>query len=115
MKIKMVENYSYWHFNIIFGSSTQKQYDYIYKHLDFDKLNKQIFLFDNVKTEQWFFNTFVNNICLQNMEELSQNKYQWLKQNFGKDIFKTSIDYKDKQELKTVINKHINIQLLNKK
>jgi len=37
--------------------------------------------------------------------------YQYLKNNWGKGIFKIPVYYSDKQELKTVVNRLINVGL----
>ena len=92
-----------------------KQYDYIYKYLDFDKLDKDWFIhFNDKQTEEWFRKTFINSewLCVDEIQEESSEGYEYLKKNWGKDIFRIAVCYPDKQELKTIVNKVINIKLI---
>ena len=60
MKIGLIKNDGCgWYYNEIYELSyTQKQYDCVLKHLDFDKLDKTHFIcFNNEKTEEWFYKT----------------------------------------------------------
>jgi len=117
MKIKLKQNNKYWHYqNIYEVDCTQKQFDYIFQYLDFDKLDKDIayIFFNNKKIEKQFKKTYINSnwLYINQVYQKSPEGYQYLKNNWGKDVFKTSIDYPDKQELKTIVNKVINIKLI---
>jgi len=94
---------------------SQKQFDYIYKHLDFDKVKKNIFSiqFVNNEIKNWFYKTYINNY-LEYICNSSPEGYQWLKDNLGNGVFKLDICYYDKQELKTIVNKVINVRLMRK-
>jgi len=115
MKIGLYENYKneWCYYNIAEANFQQKQYDYIFKYLDFDKLEKSWHIFFyNYKTERWFSRTYMKNIGnLLDIYEKSPLGYQWLKDNWGKGVFTLWIYYKNKQELKTIVNKVINIKL----
>ena len=103
----------------------QKQFDYVYKYLDFDKLNNnwmnEIFFEDN-KTMIWFVETYcINNnkkstisIWIDDIHYNSQEGYEYLKENFGNGIFILPILYPDKQELKIIVNRIINIRFSKK-
>jgi len=114
MKIEIINNDNcYWNYNINEYSYTQEQYDYICKYLDFDKLDKDFYIFFNdKKTGKWFKKTYISNYDLSEIYKYSPLGYEYLKNNWCKGIFKTEILYPDKQELKTIINKVINIELI---
>jgi len=92
---------------------TQKQYDYILKHLCFKKINKDSLLwFKSKDIKNDFMLRFKISTCwLKVIYSQCSIGYNWLNDNFGKNIFMTSIKYTDKQELKTVVNRVINIRL----
>jgi len=108
MKFKLKKTFNkYWYYNIYEFYYPQEEYDYIFKYLNFDKLNKDcdiLFCFKHYAIEQWFEETYEN----------SQKGNEWLKENWGKGVFKLDVYYPDKQELKTIVNKVINIKLLTK-
>jgi len=88
----------FYSFTIVEYRYIQKQFDYAFKYLDFDKLHK----------------IYLNNIKVP--EEMYQyySKTEYLKNHWGKSIFKLAVWYQDKQELKTIVNRIINIELRNK-
>jgi len=93
----------------------QEQFDYVYKYLNFDKLDKNWWLlFNNKQTEEWFHETYTNSHYLSKIHNQSPEGYEWLKGNWGNGKFKIDIWYPDKQEFKTIINKIINIELIRK-
>jgi len=92
---------------------TQEQFDYMFKYLDFDKFDKNWYIYFNDKeTSEWFYKTHINTDYLKDIYNDSPEGYEWLKENWGKGIFKIVIYYLDKQELKTIVNKIINIELI---
>jgi len=117
----------------------QEQYDYVFKHLDFNKLAKDCFLqFADNDTEEWFNTIYTKHLYLDHIEDLSLEElcntvyrkhlyldhiedlsprgYRWLKRNWGKGKFKlNNIFYLDKQELKTIVNRVINVELKRRK
>jgi len=116
MKIKIVKDKwdtAFWLYNTKKYSYTQNQFDYIFKYLDFDKLNKYHYIiFNDNKTKEWWFKkTYIDNRWLNDIYNDSLEGYEWLKQNWGKGEFKIFVWYVDKQKLKTVINKVINVEL----
>jgi len=112
MKIKLINWNKYWHYGLKEYGCTQKEYDYIFKYLDFDTLDKDWYIYFNDKqTDEWFFKTYINDIKLEIIYNQSPNGYQWLKENWGKNTFILPVRYPDKQELKTIVNKVINIEL----
>jgi len=115
MKIKLKQhNKNYWHYNTKEYLYTQQQYDYIYKYLDFDKLYKDNFIyFNNEEVEECFGKTYICSNYLKNIYNESLLGYKYLKSNWGKGIFiMYEISYKDKLELKTIVNRVINMQLI---
>jgi len=114
MKIKLKHRYNNWRYNIYETAYNQTQYDYIFKHLDFEELDKDFYIyFNNKQTETLFHKTYKTNHCqLYNIYENSPLGYEWLKNNWGKSVFFIICYYPDKKELKTIINKVINIELL---
>jgi len=115
MKIKLTNETwnNYWLYNMYTYCLNQKQFDYICKYLDFDKLykNKHVY-FENHETSEWFHETYTNSHYLEYVYKKSPEGYEWLKENWGNGVFKSHIYYADKQELKTIVNKIINIKLI---
>jgi len=100
---------------------TQEQFDYIFKYLNFDKIKDSRIYFLDKEVEKRFYKTYGNEWWLHHIiTHCLPEAYEWLKQNWGKNIFittshfKTMFYYNDKQELKTVINKVINVTLIKK-
>jgi len=92
---------------------SQEQYDYVYKFLNLEKIkNTNVIRFKNKITKIWFHETYVNYYCLDEIHCHSKKGYKWLKNNWGKGIFKIAIYYSDKQELKTIVNRLINVKLI---
>jgi len=91
---------------------TQKQYDYMFKYLDFDKLDKDWFIqFNDKEVEEWFKYVYIDEDWLNEIYNQSPEGYKWLKDNWGNGIYKLLIEYQDKQELKTIVNRVVNINL----
>ena len=117
MKIKLKQHKNFWHYHTFNYYNelkySQKKFDYIYKYLDFDKLNKNdsVICFDDSKIEKYFFKTYINNDWLEHIYNKSPDGYQYLKNNWAYGVFRILINYKDKQKLKTIVNKVINIEL----
>jgi len=112
MKIKIKRYNNYWRYNLNEWNYTQVQFDYIFKYLDFDKLDKiRMIYFNDKKTEKWFLKTYINDINLETICNKSPEGYEWLKEHWGNGVFKLYVCYLDKQEFKTVINKIINVEL----
>jgi len=113
MKVQLHKIYNnYWRYTMISMRFTQEEYDYTFKCLDFDKLFKVILIhFNNTKTEKWFYKTYIESCYLECIYSDSFEGYKWLIDNWGKGMFKTIIIYQDKQELKTVVNRIINIEI----
>jgi len=112
MKIK---TFKLWNNYFDYGISnlTYKQFNYAFKYLDFDKLDKDYYIyFENKEVEEWFYRTYINSGLLVKIYKKSPLGYQWLKDNWGKDVFRFPVFYPDKQELKTIVNKVINIKLI---
>jgi len=81
--------------------------------LDFEKINKDWYIYFNDKqTKEWFCETYINIDYLRDIYLKSLEGYEYLKNIFGKSVFKIIILYQDKQELKTIVNKLINIKLI---
>jgi len=113
MKIE-IKKYKLWSwcYNINELTLEQKKYDYMFKHLDFDKLDKDNFIFfKNKETEKWFHNKYIYERLLENIYKDSPLGYEWLKENWGNGVFVILVYYQDKRELKTIVNKFINIEL----
>jgi len=112
MKIKIEQYENYWDYCIDELKYTQKEYDYIFKYLYFDKLDKDDWIkFSNKTAEEWFCKTYINTNYLKAIYHQSPEGYQYLKNNWGKGVFKLYVYYTDKQELKTIVNKTININM----
>ena len=115
MKVKLIRYDEYWHYNYIYEKHyNQKQFDYVFKYLNFDKLankNLMIFFF-NEETRKWFRKTYIDNYHLEYIYNNSPEGYEYLKNNYGKGVFKMIIYYSDKQEFKTIVNKVINVKLI---
>jgi len=102
--------YSFYIKSLIFD---QKEYDYIFKYLDFKKINKSGFVhFDDYEIEKWFRKTHINSNWLNTIHNNSPLGYEYLQNNWGNGVFKLYVFYPDKKELKTVVNKVINIELI---
>jgi len=113
MKIKIQQHNKYWRYDIVELGYTQEEYCYIFKYLDFDKLEKKRRIyFNNEETDAWFKKTYINNINLETIYKESPEGYKYLKQNWRNGVFKLWICYQNKQDLKTVVNKVINIRLI---
>jgi len=114
MKVKLNKHNNYWRYHRAYEyHCTQKQFDYVFKYLDFDKLDKnENITFNDNKIKEWFYKTHINTDYLKDIYNDSQEGYQWLKENWGKGIFRLFIWYTDKQELKTIVNKVVNIELI---
>jgi len=116
MKIKIkYYNKRCFYYYISIHHYTQEQYDYIFKYLDFDKLDKTWHIyFKNKVTKKWFKKTYmINNEYLNTtIYKKSPLGYEWLKENWGNGIFKMHVYYPDKQELKTIVNRVINVELI---
>jgi len=112
MKIK-IGNYSNgFNYSVMELSYIQEQYDYVFKHLDFDKIDKYIIIhFSNEEIKEWFHKTFIKKLSLNTIYKESPNGYQWLKDNWCKNMFTVFIEYQDKQKLITIVNKIINVEL----
>jgi len=115
MKIKVFNWNKYWHYEI--RNHKQKEFDYIYKYLDFEKISKKWHIyFNNEETKEWFKKTYKSSDWLDDIYNDSPEGYQWLKANLGNSVFKLyCVYYLNKQELKTIVNKIINVKLINKK
>jgi len=122
MRIKTIKCYHNYcnYYSIEYIVKTQEQYDYIFKHLKFEKLFKGSYLFfGNRKIKIWFYETYItedylNEDCLIDIYNSSLDGYNWLKNHWGNGVFKLTILYQDKQELKTIVNRLINTILLAK-
>jgi len=114
MKIKICKWQDYWYYKFMYEALyTQEEYDYVFKHLDFVKLNKKWFVFfNNKKTREWFEKTYICENSLSKIYENSPNGYQYLKNNWGKNIFKLHFEYLNKQELRIIVNRVINTKLI---
>jgi len=117
MKIKIkTEDGNFWCYhgiNEIYYK--QKEYDYIFKHLDFDKLDKDWTIhFSNKKIKNWFCKTYIDSCHLENIYNYSPSGYEWIKNNWGNGIFELFVFYSDKQKLKTIVNRVINLELKRK-
>jgi len=116
MKIKFIQhNNENWRCNIINDEWCyhQKQFDYMFKHLDFDKLDKNWSIcFNSSETIKWFNNKYTKTYFLKEIYKKSPEGYEYLKNNWCKGIFRLFVWYIDKQELKTIVNKVINIKLI---
>jgi len=83
----------------------QEYYDYIYKYLEFNKvINYTNIYMDNEEDLNYFKN------LINTDKDIVINKY--LKYNWGRGVFKIWVFYKDKEELKSVVNRIINIRLI---
>jgi len=115
MKIKLMKDNGFgWHYNYIYEKYyNQKQFDFVFKYLNFDKLEKcWAIYFNNEEIGEWFYKTYINNCHLSEIYKNSPEGYEYLKENWCKGIFTLWIYYSDKQELKTIVNKIINVKLI---
>jgi len=116
MKIKIEPYNNHWRFdtktNMLYYLK-QKFFDYTFKYLDFDKLDKSWRIsFNDCEIETWFRKTHINSDYLVHIYYYSPEGYEYLKNNWGKNIFSMNINYQYKQELKTIVNKVINTKLI---
>jgi len=113
MKIELIKYNDYWcYINIDELNYTQAQFDYVCKHLDFEKLDSFCNIyFNNGVIEEQFYKTYINNNWLYDIYNQSSLGYKYLKINWGKGIFRIRCYYPDKQEFKIIVNKVINIEL----
>jgi len=123
MKIRIEQYTEFWSYFITEWCYNQKPFDYVFKYLDFDKLDKKNFIhFKNKETEEWFYKTYIDKDWLEDIDEdwlediydQSPEGYQYLRDNWGKDFFVICVNYPDKQKLKTIVNRVINIELKRK-
>jgi len=113
MKIKTTRYDKYWYYNINETKYSQEQYDYAFKYLDFEKIDRDCFIFfDNKEIETLIHKTYINSNYLEDICNSSPEGCEWLKENWGKGKFKIGIWYPDKQEFKTIVNRVINIELI---
>jgi len=115
MKLKVFSFATYWFYPINEDNYTQEQFDYVYKYLDFEKLDKNEWIsFNNNETRLWFYKIYIESDLLKNIYNNSFLGYEYLKNNWGKGDFNLTVYYSDKQKLKTIVNKVINIELKRK-
>jgi len=115
MKIKIEQYHKYWRYCINDLYYIQKEFDYALKYLDFDKLYKSKYIyFTDLEIKQRFKRKYIEKDWLEDIYNQSPEGYQWLKNNWGENVFRMNIHYSDKQELKTIVNKIINVKLINK-
>jgi len=107
MKIKIKAGIFGEYYRYMNTSNNQKQYDYMYKNLDFDKLNKSYNVF--LENDKIWQHKKINHECLSTISKYFKDDYQLLKNNWGKGIFRVFIEYSDKQELKSIVNRVMNI------
>jgi len=115
MKIKILQQHNkyLWRYKINEWNYAPKKYDYVFKYLDFDKSDKNKHItFNDKETGEWFHKTYIEENWLDDIYNKSPEGYQWLKENWGKGIFTINFFYLDKQELKTIVNKIINVELI---
>jgi len=117
MKIKLVQDNNYCHYSFALDEISRKQeeYDYIFKYLDFDKLeNDWCIHFNDKEVEEWFKYVYIDEDWLNAIYKKSPEGYQYLKEHWGKGVFRLFVWYTDKQELKIIVNKIINVRLMRK-
>jgi len=113
MKIELYKIYEHWRFIASEVNYKQEQFDYAFKYLNFDKLYKDWFIFfNNKETEDWFYKTYIAEDWLNTIYKKSPEGYKWLKNNWSNGIFRAIVTYCDKQELKTIVNRVINVELI---
>jgi len=115
MKIEIIKDNGFWYYNIDEWNYTQKEFDYAFKYLDFNKLGKKMYIyifFNNEEIGEWFYKTHINSDWLDKIYKKSPLGYEYLKNNWGKGVFRIPVLYPDKQKFKTIINKVINIELI---
>jgi len=115
MKIELTcYNNDFWYYDIDELDYSQEEFDYIFKYLDFDKLDQEWSIsFNNKEVGKWFSETYINIRWLGVINLHSPEGYKWLRDNWGKCLFWVFVYYNNKQELKTIINRVINIKLIN--
>jgi len=116
MKIKLrnYENHYWDYYNVKkYYIYKQEQYEYMHKYLNMDTLYKgRYIIFANEEIAEWFHKTYGEYYWLDGIYKNSPDGYQWLKNHWCKGIFWFGfIHSTDKQELKTIVNKVINITL----
>jgi len=89
----------------------QKEYDYIFKSLKFDELNlpDRIRFIDTIMKNEFFNKYQITQDSFGKIDHEGEG-YEWLKNNFGNGIFRIAIFHKNKQELKTIVNKVVNME-----
>jgi len=111
IKLKIVKKWCF--YRVEEKKYTQKQFDYVFKYLNFDKLETSCHCsFNDKNTEKWFHETYIYNNSFKYIRKKSPEGYQYLKDHWGKGVFKTLLNHTDKQELKTIVNRLINIELI---
>jgi len=115
--IRLVNGYdiSNWRYFANELAYTRKQYDYIFKYLDFNQLDKSYFIFNNCEIKFMFYRKYMKSDFIFEVQQQCPEGYEYLKNNWGKGVFSTSIFYQNKQELKTIVNKIINVELIRSK
>jgi len=113
MRIDLVNfTEGFWYFNLNDIKYQREQYNYAFKYLNFDKLNKHFLIsFIDKKTKNDFYKKYTDAKTLISIYSNHPEGYEWLKNNWGKDVFRIGIYYSDKQELKTIVNRVINVEL----
>jgi len=113
MKIKLKKDDDIFYYDVIENDYTQEQFDYIFQYLYFGELSQDCYIiFNNRKTEKWFKKTYINSIYLESIYYKSFKGYEWLEQNWSNGFYRLFVNYTDKQELKTIVNKVINVELI---
>ena len=115
MKIEIVSHYGkhicsrHWCYKMIDLLYNSEEYDYMFKYLDFDKLDKNVHIwFNNKETSNHIDSDWLNNIY-------KKQQYKYIKDNWGKGLFRINIYYLDKQGLKSIVNRIINVMLRHEK
>jgi len=112
VKIKFIYYEDFLTYNLNRCMISQKQYDYVFKHLDFDKFKKSVYILFCEKQYKRFEKYHKTDFFLINIFNKNPEDYKWLKERWGKGVFVASCYYSDKQELKTIVNRVINIKLI---
>jgi len=113
MKIKIEQCKNHWCY-MNESHYTPEQFDYIFKYLYSDKLdeNYRIFIYDK-EVKKWFSKLYTDGYWSDCVYFNSSEQHQQLKDCHykNKEIFLTGVVYFDKQKLKTIVNRIINIAL----
>jgi len=113
MKIEILKRSNYFRYSMYELGFSQAQYNYVFKYLEFDKLRKDVLIqFNDRRIERWFNRKYIYDFSLDYIYKKSFLGYEYLKDNWGKGVFCLYINYPDKQELKTLVNRVINIRLI---